>query len=452
MSKIKGLFVFFFIPGLLCAQGSALDNYIKQGIENNITLQEKHLDYQKSLNLLKQAKSYYFPNISFHARYSIADGGRVIDLPIGDLLNPVYSTLNQLTAMNQFPQIENEEIAFLREKEHETKVRLIQPLFNGQIYYNSKIKEAQSHYYQSAEQAYKFELISEIKVAYYNYLKSNYLLDILKSHLKVVEENIEVNQKLFKNDKITYENVLRSKSALSEWYEKEAEAKEQNEKAKLWFNFLINRELNDEILTDKGEKGTKITLNTEDLSNSAGNRFELQQIDNQILVSIMNEKLQKSGYWPELSLVFDFGLQGETYKFGQEDDYYIASLVLEWPIFQGFRRKQKVQEAQIMNQQAELAQQKVQKQITIQVSNALNEYLSAIKKYEAVKQKLNTEKESWRIINKKYKEGLVNQLTHTNALETYYSAQQQEVIAKYDVLIQKAKLIQTAALEQDKYE
>ena len=52
----------------------------------------------------------------------LAAGGRAIDFPIGDLLNPVYSTLNALTQTNQFPQVENESITFLPHNFQETKI------------------------------------------------------------------------------------------------------------------------------------------------------------------------------------------------------------------------------------------------------------------------------------------------------------------------------------------
>jgi outer membrane protein len=35
------------------------------------------------------------------------DGGRFFNIPVGDLLNPVYSTLNAITQLELFPQIEN---------------------------------------------------------------------------------------------------------------------------------------------------------------------------------------------------------------------------------------------------------------------------------------------------------------------------------------------------------
>lgn len=60
---------------------------------------------------------------------------------MGDLLNPVYATLNQLTGTSSFPQIANVNEQFLPNNFHETKLRVIQPLFNPEIYFNYKAQK-----------------------------------------------------------------------------------------------------------------------------------------------------------------------------------------------------------------------------------------------------------------------------------------------------------------------
>ncbi|MDA3821206.1 MAG: hypothetical protein PF450_01150, partial [Bacteroidales bacterium] len=82
-------------------QNPILEEYLKVGLESNKTLKQRQLDYTKSLFALKEAKGMFFPDVNLNARYTIADGGRVISFPVGDLLNPVYNTLNLLTMSNQ---------------------------------------------------------------------------------------------------------------------------------------------------------------------------------------------------------------------------------------------------------------------------------------------------------------------------------------------------------------
>ena len=74
-----------------------------------------------------------FPTLALDARYSRAEGGREIELPLGTLLNPVYSTLNDLLAAQgqppAFAPIEDQTIPFLREREQDTRLTLRQPLY-----------------------------------------------------------------------------------------------------------------------------------------------------------------------------------------------------------------------------------------------------------------------------------------------------------------------------------
>ena len=101
------------VPGIN-AQNPVLQAYITEGLQSNLGLKQKQLDYASNLSALKEAKGLFFPDLSLNARYTVADGGRIIEFPVGDMLNPVYTTLNTLTGSNLFPQIENEEFPFLR--------------------------------------------------------------------------------------------------------------------------------------------------------------------------------------------------------------------------------------------------------------------------------------------------------------------------------------------------
>ncbi|HKK60150.1 MAG TPA: TolC family protein [Salinivirga sp.] len=456
------LSIFLFLGPLLLStntfgQSSLLGGYINEGLENNIVLKQKTLDYRKSVEIIKQAKSYYWPEITVNARFSRADGGRTIDLPVGDMLNPVYSTLNQLTGTAMFPQIENQQFDFLRTQEHETKIRLTQPILNGEIYYKHKMSQAMSNVKKQGRNAYARELVSEIKKAYFNYLKSIGLLEVLNKNKRILDENLYVNKKMYENQKVTYDHVLKSKTRIAEWEEAHAGATEKTQKARLWFNFLLNRDLGHTIEKDTQFDSLIPIQKIDTFQQNASQREEMEQVYAAAKAARYNEKLMKSNYWPELTFVFDYGFQGKHYQFEHDDDFYIASLVLQWPLFRGMRRNSKLEKARIGLQEAELEKQKVQKQIDIQLINAYYSLRAAYKKYEAKTQQVKHTKATWKIINKKYRQGMVNQLEHINALEEFRIAQEQQVISRYDFYIKKARLEKVAAqinMEQkyDQYE
>src|SRR3954470_7340240 len=98
--------------GFAKAQSQVLEAYVQEGIKSNLQLQQEQLNYDKSVENLNLAKALFLPQLSANSSYSWAHGGRKITIPVGDLMNPVYSTLNQLTGTNAFPQIQNSNTQF----------------------------------------------------------------------------------------------------------------------------------------------------------------------------------------------------------------------------------------------------------------------------------------------------------------------------------------------------
>ncbi|MBK8196580.1 MAG: TolC family protein [Lewinellaceae bacterium] len=90
------LFLPCFLAGTVAQQSAILDEYIRTGMTNNLALQQQNLDLRKAQEAIRQSKSLFYPTLQFNANYTRATGGRNIDFPIGDLMNPVYSNLNQL--------------------------------------------------------------------------------------------------------------------------------------------------------------------------------------------------------------------------------------------------------------------------------------------------------------------------------------------------------------------
>ena len=158
--KIQRSFFVFCSMVLLSANAygqSVLDSYIQLGLDSNLQLQQTQMDIDKSLEGLNQAKALFKPQVDFQASYTMAQGGRQINLPVGDLLNPVYSSLNQITGTDNFPQIENVSEQFLPNHFHETKFRVIQPLFNTDVYYGYKAKAEMVSVQQAKRQVYQQE-------------------------------------------------------------------------------------------------------------------------------------------------------------------------------------------------------------------------------------------------------------------------------------------------------
>src|SRR5262245_41935417 len=110
----------------------ALAPLIEEALASNVGMAAGEATVAQRLAELDVARAQYRPVLDLSARYSRADGGRTIDIPAGDLLNPAYESLSQLTGRS-FPRVDNLSIDLLREEEQETKVTLSQAIYDPRI-------------------------------------------------------------------------------------------------------------------------------------------------------------------------------------------------------------------------------------------------------------------------------------------------------------------------------
>ena len=92
------------------------------------------------------------------------------------MLNPIYTSLNQILKgmgeQGSFTQVSNQKVEFLPNGFNDTKLSMVLPLVNTEIYYNRRIKKEMISYAQDETNVYKRGLVKEIKTAYLKYLQS----------------------------------------------------------------------------------------------------------------------------------------------------------------------------------------------------------------------------------------------------------------------------------------
>jgi outer membrane protein len=416
IKQMKNLIIFLItaavFTGNIMAQDTILDSYVKQGLESNLALKQKMLSYDQSLASLEEAKGMFFPNISLNARYSVASGGRTIDFPVGDLLNPVYNSLNALTAGlppgQQFPEteIENQKFYFFRPTEHETKLSLTQAIFSPKIGYNYRIKKDLATAEQVDVNLYKRQLVAEIKKAYYQYLQSWYVKQLLDQTKVLVVENVRVNESLFKNDKVTVDVVDRSRTEVSKIEQQTADAEKNLNVTKSWFNFLLNRPLHSEIIRIENPSVEPVNVDVETALGSAmENREELDMIETYADIAEKSMKLNKMNKVPELFGAIDYGLQGQYYEITEDADFFLGSLVLRWDIFTGKQNNAKIQRAQIEQKIVNERYEELKQQINLEVIAAWYDLVAAEKSIEAARKGRESANSAFNLINKKYQQG-----------------------------------------------
>ncbi|RAJ82047.1 outer membrane protein TolC [Chitinophaga dinghuensis] len=428
----KGALLIGFITSTIAvqAQQTVLDDYIQQAFNSNKGLKEQHMQLDKALYALKEAKSLFGPDVTFLASYIKSQGGRTIDLPLGDLLNPVYGSLNQLTG-SHFPMLANQNFQLNPDNFLDAKVRTSMPLINAEIYYNQQIKKEQISQQQAAENVYKRQLVQDVKTAYYQYYQSVQAVAIYNSALGLINENIRINESMVRNGIRNNTALYRSKTEKEKTDAAINQAENVRENAKAYFNFLLNRNLGDSITLDS-------TLLSQPASGALAygdinNREELQQYKHAISAYELNTKLQRAYIIPKLSTFLDLGSQGAPTKFDNTTRYYMFGFNLEWNLFTFHKSKYRIRQAETNVAAINIAASQTQDQLQLQLQQARNNYATAIRNFSAAKTQLDFAERYYRDQLKVYKEGQLLYLELLDAQNQLTQARLQTAVTQAGV-------------------
>jgi outer membrane protein len=437
------------VAGALFAQAAAaqttiLDTYIKKGLEANLALHQKTFDLQKAEVDLKRAKTLFYPQASLNSQYTLASGGRTQDIPIGDLLNNVYSTLNQLTGASKFPQVENQKITFLPNDFHDTRLEVSMPLVNTDLYYNKAIRKELIHTQQIDIEIYKRELVQHIKEAYYQYLQAGKAVDIYNNALKLASENLRVSEKFMQNNAGTKESVMRAKAQVSQVKASLITATNQQLNAAAYFNCLLNESLEAPVTAD-----TTLLERTNTTIPAAlevpTNREELTKIQSAQKVAGTGIKMNRNYLVPKLNAFYNIGFQGFGFRFNGDQFYQLGGLQFKWDLFKANDNKYKIQQSQLDLDALNNQYKDVQQQLTLQVRTSLNNYRSAIQTLDALNDEVQSAVETYRFAERRFREGQALQIELIDARTQLTSAQLNYSLAQLAVLTRAAELERATA-------
>ena len=449
MKRSQSIPIVIGIAGVLfakpaAAQTAILDAYIKKGLETNLALHQKSFDLQKSEVDLKRAKTLFYPQAGINSQYTLASGGRTQDIPIGDLLNNVYSTLNQLTGASKFPQVENQKIAFLPNDFHDTRLEVSMPLLNTDLYYNKAIKQELIHTQQVDIEIYKRELVKNIKEAYYQYLQAGKAVDIYNNALKLASENLRVSEKFVQNNAGTKESVMRAKAQVSQVKASLITATNQQLNAAAYFNCLLNENLEAPVTAD-----TTLFERTNTTVPAAlevpTNREELTKIQSAQKVVGTSMKMNRNYLVPKLNAFYNIGFQGFGFRFNSDQFYQLGGLQFKWDLFKANDNKYKIQQSQLDLDALNNQYKDVQLQLTLQVRTSMNNYRSAIQTLEALNDEVQSAVETYRFAERRFREGQALQIELIDARTQLTSAQLNYSLAQLAVLTRAAELERATA-------
>jgi outer membrane protein TolC len=429
----------FFLVATVTHAQSVLESYVEEGLKSNLVLQQKDLSLKQAEQSLQVARSYFLPSVNLLADYTSGAGGRSISIPVGDLLNPVYASLNQMMQSDEFPQIENVSQDFFPNNFYDTKIRTSLPLINTDLHMNKMIHGQQVMLKQYEIEAYKRQLVLDIKTAYYNLLSAEAAVKIYESALGLVNKNVEINESLLRNGKSLPANLLRSKSEAERVKSELNSAHNKVKNARSYFNFLLNKDLNSEVNTNGGDFHD-YALAEEATQPPANIREELQMLKTSQEINQTSLRMHKFSRLPKVSAFMDLGTQASDWEFNNDSRYYLVGVQLSLPIFNGFRNNINIRQGNLEVRKTEQHIINTERQLALAVNVAENDQQTTVANYLASREQLKSAQSYFNLIEKGYREGVNSLIEYLDARNQLTSSQLQQNLRQFEMLTATARL------------
>lgn len=432
------------LPFGVAAQ-SPLDLYVREGLKSNIALQQRNLSLQQAETALSIARNQFLPSIQLMADYTSGDGGRSIALPVGDLLNPVYQSLNQLTGSDAFPQIQNVDENFFPKNFYDAKIRTSVPIVNSDIVINRSIKTKQLAMADFELKSYQRQLVFEITEAYFKHLAAAEAVKIYEGAEKIVLRNVQINESLKRNGKGLPAQVLRSKSEAEKVKAELNTARNSFSNSRKYFNFLLNRDLDSPIDIDHSVSNP-LSLDSTAISTSNREELAMAKIGNEISHSVV--RLNQLRRLPKVNAFLDLGSQATNWEFNNKSQYYLFGVQLSVPLFQGFTNQLNIRQSKLDLRMSTLSLENVSRAVKLSAELAANEVLNAQSNLVAASEQLKAATSYFELVERGYAEGINTLIEFLDARNQLTTSALLNNVRTFELLIARAKFERETATSQ----
>lgn len=424
--------------GSIPTYGQVLQHYIQEGLTRNASLTSQDLTIEKAWQQVGIAESQQSLKVSFAPNYTLAAGGRRLSFPVGDLLNPVYNTLNALTNSQNFPNIANVDEQLAPNNFHETKFSFQYPLYSAAARGNVQIQRELWKLEKQKKEVALQQLRFSIEDAYLQYLQVCHAQKIVDSSLKWVGDYVQFNENLVKNQVALPDVALSAQLDLEKVRQQQTDWHRQEQTARAYFNYLLYRPLDTPILLDESILQPPPFQRTlaDWQAYALEHRAELGvsaaglQVQQAILRTTDTDRRLPTAFIGGTT-----GFQGFGYTF-QNQAFAIVQIGLQWDLWHGGEKKKKVAQAKIQEQLAQSQWTEAKQGISLQIAQAFYAWQAAQQSQKTAQKGAELAQEVFRRTHARYQQRQALPIEWQKAQTDWYAAQLQQTIQE----IQTARL------------
>lgn len=401
---------------------------IEETLENNFGIEIAENNIAIAENNASILNSGYLPSLSGNA---FAD----------------YSLNDRLVEVNdEAPREQND----LENTGYGGSIALNYTLFDGlgRLYNYRQLKEQYNLSELEARETIENTLL-ELFSVYFEIARLSENVEVLKQTLAISRQRVTRAEYQFEYGQSNKLQVLNAKVDVTNDSINLISTKQQLRNTKRDLSVILNREPSARFEVDTLVSFTpEITMETY-VEEAKENNVSLLQIEQNLVISEYDIKVNKSGYLPTVGLTGSYGWNrnrsAESPFFPgslQTTSGLSASVNLSWDIFDGGSTSVRVRNAKIRYENQQLQKEQIENEVNRDLKNALDNYQNRLYIYRLQEQNVITSEANFERSEERFKIGQISSIEFRQAQINLINAKTSKNLAKYDAKLAELQVLQ----------
>lgn len=397
MKRLLFIFAFFcsYVIGGSAQEILTLENCLRLGIENNLSLEGKRKEIQKSKYGVSENRAKLLPQINGFAGFN--DN---FDPPVSVTDGSSYGVPYNVTQTLQYAA--------------NAGLDLQMPLYNQTVYTAISVARIVDEMNRLSYEKAREDLIMQISKMYYLGQVTAEQIALIKANITRLEELKNISEAFYDNGMAMEVDLKRVNINLENLKVQYDNAQAMMTQQLNMLKYVIDYPAEKEIALVPVNTNN---ITTATLTGMSENLYELQLLQSQVQLAERQKKMVTNGYIPSLSLTGSWRYSAYTDKayhwfHSGPSNYWYRSygvgLTLRVPIFDGLDKRFKKQKALVDIQMTKLRQEDTRKNLQIQYLNATNDLMNNQRNFKKQKDNYLLAEDVYAVTTDRYREGIAS--------------------------------------------
>lgn len=419
--------LFTWVP-VLAQRTLTLEECLRIGIENNLSLAGSRNEMRKAKHLLRENRAKLLPQINAVAGFN-------------DNFNPPVSVTDGSAYGNPY------NVTKTLQYNASAGLQLQMPLYNQTVYTAIDIARTMNELNRLSYEKAREDLMLQISKMYYLGQNTVEQLALIQENRVRLQELRDITQAFFDNGMAMEVDVKRVNIYLENLQVQYDNAKSMLVQQLNLLKYVMDYPAEEEIaLTPVNPE----QVESVSLTGLRSDLYELQLLESQEKLAGQQKELIRQGYLPSLSLTGSWMYSAYTDKArhwfhsGPSNHWYSSSglgLTLRVPIFDGLDKRARIRKARIDEENARLNYENMRKNMETQYLNATNDLMNNQRNFQKQKDNYLLAEEVYQVTTDRYREGIASmtevlqdEMRMSEAQNNYLSAHYNYQVANLTLL------------------